>query len=121
MGKKAGAPSTQSKLGDNITTNREALEPFAKAIHDELRDMEAAKGAFMSRIKELYNDAHEDLGISKKVLRSVIGEQRKLVSILKGRRKLEEGERNQHEQISAALGEFAKTALGLAALEGIVD
>lgn len=107
---------SEQQASDNKRIETDKVAAFFKRL-DNLHDaFEAHAGEFKSDCKELYAEAAEALGSSRKVFKHAYNTHRSRVKLAKKEAEFEESERHDLDLIRAALGDFADTPLGNAAL-----
>jgi hypothetical protein len=105
----------EQRASDNKRIEAEKVEAFFKRL-DNLHDhFEAQAGEFKSDCKELYAEAAEALGSSRKVFKHAYQTHRSKIKLAKREAEFEDSERNDLDLIRAALGDYADTPLGRAA------
>ena len=87
-------------------------------------ELATERGVYMQRCKQIrsamadvYTSA-EDHGITRRVLRAKVKEYQLQEKLLAVRDALEDDDRSEFDQCTAALGDFGGTPLGAAALDG---
>lgn len=102
--------------------DQEKVKGIVSQIEGHLGDLLSERGAYMNRcrgIREAITSVYDDakaMGIPKKELRAIIRTRELERKIEQTREDLEADERETFEQLSEALGDFANTALGQAAV-----
>lgn len=94
----------------------EAVRKVADELHAALDKMEADAGRHKAKIKGIYQNARDKHGISAKLMRDEISQIRRERKRQKKIDNLEESERQELTALQEALGRFAETPLGQAAL-----
>jgi len=106
----------EQQASDNKRIDGDKVIALFKRL-DNLHDhFEAQAGEFKSDCKELYAEAAEALGSSRKVFKHAYQTHRSKLKLAKKEAEFEESERNDLDLIRAGLGDFADTPLGTAAL-----
>jgi uncharacterized protein (UPF0335 family) len=102
--------------------NEEQVKSFVSEIEDELDKIATGKGEYMAfcknirgRIQDVYKTAN-GMGIDKDALKAVIAARAMERKIAMARDGLDHDGRDNYDLIRQALGDFATTALGEAAL-----
>jgi hypothetical protein len=108
--------------------NTPSTEDIQKAVRDIescYSDLLKERGTYMNKCKKIRQtmsgdyDSASDKGISKKLLKKIVGErglERKIMALTEN---LEDDERTEFEMLSEKLGTFANTPLGRAALASV--
>lgn len=96
--------------------DREKIEPFIRRIHQLHDELETLSGEKRSDIKNVYQDAKDELGITKKVLKEIVGAQRQAQKLMSRMEEWSEEERESLDQIKHSLGMLSDLPLGEAAL-----
>ena len=114
--KKNGADEPKEG-SNNFKLNRTECKAFFDRL-DNLHDEKETKNAeFMSDIKELYGEASDGLGITKKAIRHVYAQHRQTLKRLAKEKEMEADDQDQVDKLRLALGSYASTPLGKAAVE----
>lgn len=113
----------QRSEGSNGATQDQIKDAFDGVLrcHGELA---SERGAYMQRcrqirkeIADVYEGA-EDYGINRRALKAKVKEHQLQEKLLAIRDALEDDDRSEFDQCTAALGDFGGTPLGAAALDG---
>jgi hypothetical protein len=112
--KKGEGEAETPKEKPNFDSNeaRQFFERFTNLSND----FDTKAGEFRSDVKELYEEAATELGTSRKIIGLEFRRVRQKQKALKRERELEADEKDQLEVLRDALGDFAETPLGAAAL-----
>lgn len=93
----------------------------AKAVFDRLdrlrSDFESARGEYMADCKSVYESGADTLGIPRKILRKVYGEHVYEQKKQAAEKDLEASEVDAADKLRLALGSYASSPLGKAAVE----
>lgn len=102
----------ETRRDHNSAHDKKAMTEFYERLDRLHNDFESTAGEFRSDVKEVLNEAADELGISRKVL----GHDYRARRAEMKRKKKEEGfeapEKESLERIRAALGDLADTPLG---------
>lgn len=93
------------------------VEAFFTRLNNLHDDFESKAGEFRADAKALYAEAAESLGVTRKVFKHAYQVHRSKKKLEAREAEFEDSERQNLELIRAALGEFADTDLGRAALQ----
>lgn len=96
----------------NLMADRQALDKYFAAL-DKLHDEnESRNGEFANDCKEVFEEAADKLGVTRKVLRHEYRRRRTDNKRLKREANFEDSEKESLERVRAALGDLADTPLG---------
>ena len=98
------------------TIDKKATEDFFRRLDNLHDDFESASGEFRADVKALYNEAADTLGVKKGMFRHAFQTYRSAKKRAEKEAGLEQGERDELDLIRSALGDYATTPLGKAAL-----
>lgn len=129
MAKRVKKDKPEEDTGNGVAAFRgngfdpQIAQGFVDRIENLYADIATEKSEFMTRCKVIHGDVKEVLteaknaGIPKKALRNVI-KKRKLENDIEGiRADLEGDDQDSFDQLVFALGKFAETGLGAAAVQ----
>lgn len=106
----------EADTGHNMKVNRKE----AKALFDRLDAVHAEKasknGEFMAQIKDLYEEGKNTLGLKGKIIRMIYAEHRFEMKKLEFEKAAEAIEIDQADKLRLALGSYASSPLGAAAV-----
>jgi hypothetical protein len=114
---KANGGDEPREGSNNFKVDRKEAKVFfdrLDSIHDE---KESANSGFLADIKELYGEASDALGITKKAIRHVYGQHRQTLKRLAKEREMEADDIDQVDKLRLAIGSYVNTPLGKAAVE----
>ncbi len=117
----AGKPRKKAGIGHNRPIDPEMALEFKDSLDEVHTEMEAAMGAFRSRIKGLYADAADKLGVPKKLIMLDYKLRRAAEKHAAKEKDLETIEKERLAALRAALGPYADSPLGAAALSAAGD
>lgn len=102
----------------------DAAEEFLERVENIEKEMESDRGAYMAKckahredIKEVLSEAESEHGFDPKVMKILIQERKLLKKIKDAPNGLDIDATSQYDALTTALGAFADTALGGAALD----
>lgn len=106
---------SEPKAGHN-GYDKEKLNRFISRIHTVHDELESISGEKRVDIKNIYQEAKDELGIPKKVLKEIVGAQRQAQKLDGRMAEWSEEERESLDQIKHLLGMISDLPLGEAAL-----
>lgn len=119
-GKKKGddAPDTGPLSGTahNVTAVRKLVVPFAERYNRLLDDKASEAASFMAHVRVLIEDAANDLGCKKSVVREALQRNRRIHKDAEKDAERDREQLDQRDTIEDALGHFTDTPLGAAAV-----
>ena len=115
--KQAATSGPLASTGHNLRKVKEAVVPFAERYNSLLNAKEENAAEYMSDVKELLEEAANDLGCPRKIVRQALQDQRRQIKQGDKEAELEPTERDQLETLRDALGLFSDTPLGQAAVK----
>jgi hypothetical protein len=107
-----------AEAGHNVVkVNRRELKAVVELIDGLYETMESHRGADMERIKTAYDKHADALGIRKKNLRKAVKKHRDAKKEQAAYKEMEPNERDELDALILALGSYASSPLGKAAVE----
>lgn len=118
-GKKKAAAKKGSGIGDNsnLKVDRKALKGYIERLDNVHEEKRSTNAGFMSDIKELYQEAANALGVPRKLVRELYAEHEYERKKQEHDKEREAGESMQMDKLRLALGSYANSPLGKAAVE----
>lgn len=107
----------EEQAQSNKRVDGDKLKLFFQRLDNLHNDFESRAGEFKSDCKELYAEASEALGTSRKLFKHAYNTHRSQLKLQKKEAGFEESEQHDLDLIRSKLGDFASTELGQAALQ----
>lgn len=106
-----------AESGDNLVLKPKEVNALYKRFSNLANTFESARGEFMSDCKALYEEASDDLGIPRSIIRGEFGRRRAEEKRIAKEKEMEPTNREQLGLLREALGVLEDTPLGRAAVE----
>lgn len=120
--KKASAPDKGplSGAGHNLTAVKRLILPFRDRYNKILDDKETESASYMADARVLIEDAANDLGCSKRLVRMALQDQRRKMKQDEKESEMDRAEVDQLDTMRDALGLYSDTPLAQAAIKASV-
>ena len=117
--KKAAAPDKGplSGAGHNLTAVRKLIVPFAGRYNNLLDEKASNAASFMADARVLIEDAANELGTKKRLVRMALQENRRLLLQSRKEAEMDRADLDVVDTLNEALGNYASTELGQAAVK----
>jgi hypothetical protein len=106
-----------SGAGHNLTAVQKLIVPYSKRYNKILDEKASTAAAFMADVRVLIEDAANDLGCKKRLVRMALQEKRRLLKVEEKENDMDREELDQLDTMYEALGNYAELPLGEAAIK----